>query len=398
MKFGTFDVSYKDSSATGNVFGLARRKAIFRKGLGCTLVVEMTEDEFRHQKMNLYREQKVNTDSIAWPQGDKLQDTFSRKINKQKLQSAIDHAFLEPDTVKATQIRTRAVVILYEGNIVGEKYAPGFNKNSKLIGWSMTKSINNALVGILVKEGKLKLEDPAPVKGWETDDRKNITLANLMQMSSGLKWSENYGDPSNVTDMLFKKKDMGHYAALEPLDSKPGEVFKYSSGTANILSLIVREKVGDENYYQFPHKELFSKIGMHSIVLEPDASGTYVASSYSFATARDFARFGLLFYNDGVWNGEHILPEGWVKFSFTPPIGAKQGQYGAQWWTNAGEKNNPANRPYPDVPTDAYTAEGHEGQYIFIVPSKKLVVVRLGLSPTSFDTNKFVSEIIECLP
>ena len=397
LKYGTFTANYSDSTATASVFGLAKSKAIFRKGLGCTLITEMSEEELRSQKMNLYRSQKVNTDSIAWPQGDKLPDTISGKINKEKLQAAINSAFTETDTVKAKQKRTRAVAVLYNGNVVGEKYASGFNKNSKQIGWSMTKSITNALVGILVKQGKLKLEDPAPINVWNSDERKTITLADLMHMSSGLEWEENYGGPSGATNMLFKKKDMGLYAAESKLESKPGEVFEYSSGTTNIISRIVRDKVGDENYYQFPYQELFGKIGMNSIVLEPDAGGTFVGSSYSFATARDFARFGLLFYNDGIWNGERILPEGWVKFSFTPPVGAKRGQYGAQWWANAGEKNNPSNRPYPDVPVDAYLAEGFEGQYVFIVPSKKLVVVRLGLTKTDFDMNKFVSEVIQSI-
>jgi CubicO group peptidase (beta-lactamase class C family) len=398
LKYGSFEVNRKDSSVVGSVFNLAKRKAVFRKGLGCSLVVEMSDDEFRNKKVNLYQAPKVNSDTIAWPQGDKLPDTISKKINNEKLQSAIDWAFVETDTVKAKQVRTRAVVVVYDGNIIGEKYGVGFDKNSRQIGWSMTKSMTNALVGILVKQGKLKLEDAAPVQAWKNDERKNITLADLMHMSSGLKWEENYGGPSGATNMLFKKKDMGVYAADVPLESKPGEVFEYSSGTTNIISRIIRDKVGDEDYYRFPYRELFNKIGMNSIVLEPDAGGTFVGSSYSFATGRDFARFGLLFLNDGVWNNERILPEGWVKFSSTPTIGAKRGQYGAQWWTNAGENNNPANRPYPNVPTDSFNADGFEGQFIFVIPSKKLVVVRLGLTKTDFDMNKLVSDIIESLP
>jgi CubicO group peptidase (beta-lactamase class C family) len=398
LKYGSFDINSRDSSVTGSVFGLAKRKAIFRKGLGCSLVVEMSDDELKNQKINLYAAPKINADTIAWPQGDKLPDTISKKINGGKLQAAIDHAFVETDTVKACQVRTRAVVVVYDGNIVGEKYGTGFDKKSKQIGWSMTKSMTNALVGILVKQGKLKLDEPAPVDAWRIDDRKNITLADLMHMSSGLKWEENYGGPSGATNMLFKKKDMGIYAADVPLESKPGEVFEYSSGTTNIISRIVRDKIGDEDYYRFPYRELFGKIGMNSTLLEPDAGGTIVGSSYSFATARDFARFGLLFLNDGVWRGERILPEGWVKFSSTPAIGAKRGQYGAQWWTNAGEKDNPTNRPYPDVPTDSFNADGFEGQFIFVIPSKKLVVVRLGLTKTDFDMNKLVSDIVASLP
>lgn len=398
LKYGTFEVSWKDSSVTGSVFGLAKRKAVFRKGLGCSLVVEMSEEELRKQKINHYSIPNRDADTIPWPSGDKLPDTISRKINTEKLQAAVDQAFVETDTIKARQVRTRAVVVVYEGNIVAEKYGVGFDKNSKQIGWSMTKSITNALVGILVKQGKLKLDEAAPVEAWKNDERKNISLADLMHMSSGLKWEENYGGPSGATNMLFKKKDMGIYAADVPLESEPGEVFQYSSGTTNIISRIIREKVGDDDYYRFPYRELFAKIGMNNTVLEPDAGGTFVGSSYSFATARDFARFGLLYLNDGAWNGERILPEGWVKFSSTPTVGAKRGQYGAQWWTNAGEKNNPANRPYPNVPTDSFNADGFEGQFIFVVPSKKLVVVRLGLTKTDFDMNKLVSNIVESLP
>ncbi len=396
---GSFVINYEDSSATGSVFGLAERKAVYRKGLGCTLVVEMTDDELRSQKISLPKRKQVDQDSIRWPMGNKLPDSIASTINKEKLNAALSAAFEEKDTTRIKLRRTRAVVVLYDGNLVGEKYATGFDKNSKHIGWSMTKSITNALVGILVKQEKLKLEGPAPVAAWKDDDRKNIRLEDMMHMSSGLKWEENYGGPSGATNMLFKKKDMGLYAAEVPLESKPGEVFEYSSGTTNVISRIVREAIGDENYYRFPYEELFNKIGMQSIVMEPDAGGTFVGSSYSFATARDFARFGLLFYHNGVWNGERILPEGWVKFSSTPPIGAKRGEYGAQWWTNVGEVNNPANRTYPHVPTDSFQAEGFEGQYIFVVPSKKLVVVRLGLTKSDdFDMDKLVSEVIEALP
>ena len=399
LKLGSFNVSYSDSTANGSVFGLASRKAIYRKGLGCTLVAEMSEEELRNQKINIYHSKSISTDTIAWPMGDKLPDSVSKKVNIERLSTALDHAFAETDTEKIKLRRTRAVVVLYDGQLVGEKYAPGFDKNSKHIGWSMTKSLTNALVGILIKQGKLKLDDPAPVAVWNGDERKNIKLTDLMHMSSGLKWVEDYGGPSGATNMLFKKKDMGVYAADVPLESKPGEVFEYSSGTTNIISRIIRESLGDQDYYRFPYEALFHKVGMRSMVMEPDAGATFVGSSYSFATARDFARFGLLFYNDGVWNGERILPEGWVKYSSTPALGALEGEYGAQWWTNAGEKNDPSHRSYPNVPVDCFIADGFEGQYIFVVPSKKLVVVRLGLTKSGqFDMDALVSEIISALP
>lgn len=393
LSLASVQVNRSDSSATSSVFGLARRKAIFRKGLGCTLLVGLSENELRNQKLKTYPAGLL-PDTAAWPQQQDLPN-----LNQSKLKVAIEKAFQETTTEKIKMKRTRAVVVAVSGHIVAEKYAEGFDKNSKHIAWSMTKSLTNALVGILVKQGKLKLDEPAPIAEWKKDDRKNITLSDLLHMSSGLQWEENYSGPSGATNMLFKEKDMGEYAAGYPLQSKPGEVFEYSSGTTNIISRILRQTVGDEDYYQFPYRELFAKIGMRSLVLEPDAGGTFVGSSYSFATARDFVRFGLLYLNDGVWNGERILPEGWVKYSSTPTSGAHRGEYGAQWWTNAGEKTNPANRTYPNVPADCFQAEGFEGQYIFVVPSKKLVVVRLGLTKTDdFDMNQFVSGIISAIP
>ena len=171
------------------------------------------------------------------------------------------------------------MLIVYDGKIISERYADGFNEDSKLIGWSMTKSITNALVGILVKQGKLDISKPAPVKTWEADDHKHITLNDLMHASSGLEWVENYSSPSGATNMLFKSKDMGVYAATAKVKDTPGEIFYYSSGTTNIISRIIRESVGDENYYKFPYEQLLYKIGMNNTILETDAGGTIVGSS-----------------------------------------------------------------------------------------------------------------------
>lgn len=386
-----------DSSATASVFGLARRKAIYRKGLGCTLVVEITEQELRNQKHRLPTTPQVNQDTIFWPDGNQLPLTIPAGIQTDKIARALMYAFEEPGPEKLR--RTRAIIIVYNGQLIAERYASGFTYNSRQLGWSMTKSITNAMVGILVKQGKLKLNATAPLPGWNTDERNKITLNDLMHMSSGLDWVENYAGPSSATNMLFKKKDAGLYAANAGVANPPGEVFYYSSGTTNIISRIVREAVGDENYYRFPYEEIFYRTAMLSMTLEPDPGGTFVGSSFSFATARDWARFGLLYLNDGVWNGERILPEGWVKYSTTPAAGAKMGEYGAQFWLNAGEPGNPAHRVLPDVPADTYWASGFEGQNVFIIPSKKLVVAKLSLTQgDGLDNNKFLAEVISALP
>jgi CubicO group peptidase (beta-lactamase class C family) len=397
LRLGSFSVDYNDSTAIGSVFGFAKRKAIFRRGMGCSLLVELAENEFKTKEQQLPQPPLVDQDTINWPQGNSNADTLLSTINTTKLNQTLDSAFAEPGQKKLR--RTRAVVVVYDGKIIAERYAPGFTKDSKLIGWSMTKSITNALVGILTRQGKLNLEEPAPIEAWKNDSRSKITLNDLMHASSGLAWEENYAGPSGATNMLFKKKDMGLFAAEAPLVHEPGKVFYYSSGTTNIIARIVRETVGDDLYYKFPYEELFYKIGLLNTVLEADAGGTFVGSSYSFGTARDWARFGLLYLNDGLWNGERILPEGWLSYTTTPAPGADRGQYGAQFWLNAGAPGNIDNRLYPDVPTDLFWADGFEGQNVFIIPSKKLVLVKLSLSQGDYlDDNKFLKEIIETLP
>lgn len=198
--------------------------------------------------------------------------------------------------------------------------------------------------------------------------------------------------------MFIYSDDKGAYAASRPLVQQPNTHFQYSSASTNIMSRMIRQQLTDTLYYRFPYERLFYKIGMLNTVIEPDASGTFVGSSYSFATARDWARFGLLYYNDGVWEGERILPEGWVKYTATPATTPPLGEYGAQWWLNAGAKDNPQNRKYPDLPRDTYWADGFEEQYVMVIPSEDLVIVRLGISHHGFDMTGMVKEIIASMP
>jgi CubicO group peptidase (beta-lactamase class C family) len=320
------------------------------------------------------------------------------KINKEKLNEAIEWAFIERFADK--KARTRAVVVVYDGKLVAEKYAPGFDKNTMMYGWSMAKSFTAALIGVLVKQGKLDITKPAPVPEWnnKNDPRNAITIKHLLQQTSGLDYQEDYTKASSVTNMLFKKGDMAAYAATLDLAHKPGTVFNYSGGNTNILSRIMRQTVGEKDYAAFPFTGLFYKIGMYHTLLEPDASGTYVGSSYIMATARDYARFGLLYYNDGVWNGERILPEGWVKETATAPAANTTKNYGYQFWLNGMNKSDTSKHVFPDVPADMFYCDGYGFQDIYIIPSKKLVIVRLGLTlDRSFDENAFLKNIIDAL-
>jgi CubicO group peptidase (beta-lactamase class C family) len=394
VNLGTYEAHFEDSSATASVFGLSKRKAIYRKGLGCTLISEMIEAELRDQKRNIASNPVINQDTITWPQGNRLSDSSLTKFKN--LASVVDAAFAETD--QENPMNTRAVIILHNGEIVAEKYAPTFNQNTKLMGWSMTKTITNAIVGLLVKQGKLKVEEPATVSEWKEDERNKITLNNLMQASSGLAWQEVYGGPSTATNMLFKKKDAGGYAAKSKIEAAPNTKWYYSSGTTNIISRIARQTIGDDDYFKFAYREIFHKIGAFSMVIEPDASGTFVGSSFSYATARDWARFGLLYLNDGVWNSERILPEDWIKYSTTPANAAPQGEYGAQIWLNAGNKSNPNDKRFPDAPNDMYLMDGFEGQSVIMIRSRNVVIVRLGLSQKrDFDVNGFVNDVLKAM-
>jgi hypothetical protein len=394
VNLGTYEVNMEDSSATGSVFGMSTRKAIYRKGLGCTLVSEISEEQLRAQKRNLLNKPLVKLDTITWPQGDKVIDSLYNAYPK--LNIVVNAAFEESDP--GNPVNTRAVVIVQNGQIIAEKYAPSFSMTTPLIGWSMTKTVTNGMVGVLVKQGKLNVMEPAPVAEWNDDDRNKITLNNLMQASSGLKWEELYAGPSDATNMLFRKADAGGFAAQSKPEATPDTKWYYSSGTTNIISRIARHTIGDEDYYQFAYREIFHKIGAYSMVIEPDASGTFIGSSFSYATARDWARYGLLYLNDGIWNGERIFPEGWVKYSTTPAKAAPYGEYGAQIWLNAGSKDDVTQKRFMDAPNDMYLMDGFEGQHVIMIPSRNLVIVRLGLSQKKqFDTNDFVQEVLKAI-
>jgi len=327
--------------------------------------------------------------------GDKLCGTFPAGVDSLKLVSAVQKAFIEEDTI--LPVRTRAVIVVYDGQLIVEQYADGFDGRTKLAGWSMTKSVTGALIGILVKQGKLSVESPAPVPEWKSpaDPRHAISIQNLLQQRSGLDFDEVYYRASDATSMLFEKSDMAAFTAAHPLKFRPDCVFHYSSGNSNILSRIIRQTVGDSEYYRFPYTELFYKTGMYSAVLEPDPSGTFVGSSYMYATTRDWARFGMLFLNDGIFNKERILPEGWVAKSTRPASRDKRG-YGYQLWLNAGGDSSV--KHFPSAPADMFYADGFETQLIFVIPSKKLVIVRMGLTQhNNFNADLFLHNILSSI-
>ena len=401
-----FDLDEHQKSVISTAFGFARAKAIFRKGCGCTLVDDATEDDIRRQTfMNVLpvRTNVEQKNNLLWPAGERsLKDPKSVGVDVKLLNAALDAAFAEPASDNPR--KTRAVVVVYDGQLVAERYASGIRPTMPLLGWSMSKGVTNALVGVLVAKDMLDIHNPAPVPEWqnESDPRRNITIDQLLRMSSGLEFNEAYAPFSDAVAMFYDSYDFAAYAAQKPLDAAPEAKWHYSSGTANIIARIVRLAAEKEyqNYYEFIHRELFDKLGMHSAVFEADPSGTFVGSSYVFATARDWARFGLLYLQKGIWNNERLLPKGWVGYTTTPTAQAPQGEYGAMFWLNAGAAGNPTNRSWPSVPRDAFAAKGFQEQRVIIIPSRKLVLVRLGNCsyPDAWDDEKFISDLLAAMP
>lgn len=360
--------------------------AVYRGPLGCTLVDGDQVDDLLAQFDPAGFPEPPAADARAdWPEGSgvNLPDAVDG-VDLAAVDAALTAAFAETDPDQP--LRSRAVVVVHQGRIIAERYAEPFEADTPQLGWSMTKTVTGALTGLLVADGALAVEQPAPVSEWGAEDpRAAITLEHLLRMSSGLAFSEVYNaeSTSDVVAMLFGagKDDMGAFSANMPLAEAPGTHWSYASGTSNLIARIHRQQFDSlQDYFTFPRERLFNPLGMASAVMEPDVSGTFVGSSYMYATPRDWARLGLLYLQDGIWNGERLLPADWVKYSLTPAPAAGQGQYGAQIWLNHGAPGDSAVRPHPELPAEMYYLSGFEGQNVVVVPSRELVVVRMGLT------------------
>jgi CubicO group peptidase (beta-lactamase class C family) len=396
FSLASVSINWKGRSVSSRIWGLAEKKAVYRPGFGATLLNGIRELELRPAELALPDSGPEEKDSFLWKDEDTLAEAGTITINEDLVNRVINSVFA-PHNNKPSG--TRAILVVYRDLIIAERYAEGFSVQTKQIGWSMTKGILNALIGQLVYQGRLQVRDPAPVEDWRQDERKNITTEELMQMTSGLRWQEFGLSSSSAATMLFKEKNMAEFAARSGLAHVPGEVFNYSDGSANILSGIIRQVTGDSDYYRFPYKALLHPIGMDNTILETDAAGNFVGSSYCYATARDWAKLGLLYLHDGISKKKRILPEGWVKFSTTSTF-ASHGHYGALFWVNDQDRLIPGSgRAYPHVPPDCYSCQGYQGQYIWIIPSRKLVIVRLALEPDDpLDPDHFLAELLKAFP
>lgn len=372
-------------TATATVYGLKTRTAVYREGLGCVLIPpHMSIDDFLEVEKPL---RTPASKTLTYPYGNAPQkDTVFAMVDYQQLNQVVERAFKNNSVQK-----TRSVLVIYKDQIIAERYGDSLDRNSRLLGWSMTKTVLATLYGILSYERGFDIYQPVKIDAWKKDERAKITYADLLHMGSGLEWDENYEQISDVTKMLFQADDMTKPIIEKQLEYPPNTHFNYSSGTTNLLSGLLLKEVGSyTEYLNFPYQKLIDRIGMESMIIETDAAGNFIGSSYGWATTRDWGKFGLLYLHEGNWNGDQLFDKKWVDFVTTAAPGSDSA-YGGHLWLNTPTK-------LPDAPQDTYYADGFQGQRVYVVPSKDLVVVRLGLASTeAFDFNAFLSGITQAI-
>lgn len=394
----TTNVDLRNQTVSAHAFGFRKRFAVFRPNLGCTLA----EDTDHIARLR-------NSTPVLRPIAPQelLTTSLPADVDRRALNNILFDVMDEPG-VKAER-RTRAVVILHQGKVVAERYAEGITDQTPLPGWSMTKSVFNIIVGRMRHEGMIAdVYDPVLINEWQAeagDTRARINYDDLLRMRSGLEFDESYANPlSDVVQMLFVEPSTAGFAVSKPLENTPGSVFSYNSGASNILSAAIRNLSGSRSaYMKRPTELLFRPLGIPTAVIEPDPEGYFVASSFMHATARDWAKMGQLFLQDGVWNGERLLPEGWAGYSTSPAAEDESGIYGAHWWLDLpGGRNEDGSTRHgaAPLPEDAFFSLGHDGQSLSIIPSKDLVVVRLGVTRkrSAFDLRQFISDLSAIFP
>ena len=397
-------VKIKYEKDTGKVvcsfLGIIKRTAIYRPPFGAVLVYQNYKNIIKNYPKPSIREKCQTQDFI-----ETADSNIEHNLHMKK---ALDYAFSEPENPK-TKRRTRAVLVIHKNRIIAEQYASGFSKDTVFPGWSMTKSILNLALGVRVQQGKIDISKKRLRNNWKNDSRAEISIENLLRMESGLKWQEAYTAKSSALTMLTCKANIAKYVASFKktiTDNQPLK-FNYSSGSTNIISQLLRESFNNDNeYINFLWNNLFIPLGLKSAQPEFDASGTWVASSFLFATARDWARFGKFVLDKGKVQEKQIIPDWWMNKSTTPGLsyrpckvtGNKQGlAYGMHWWLNKKDRNG--ENWMSDVPEDTVSAIGHLGQFLTIIPSCNLIVVRLGLSrgQNKWDHNYFLNNIIHSI-
>ena len=397
LDYVSVSVDANEGRVSAEMLGMGARTAMYREGLGCTLTDY--GDDLPPVPDGL-------GDPLSTTTGDWSEPDLSAVPND-RLNAAMQQAFAEPEI--ESKFNTRALLVYHDGMLVGERYADGISEETALPGYSLTKTILGALIGIAYADDPGFLKKRADLKAWrnleDDDPRREITISDLLHMTTATHWSEATGDPlSPILKMTYHSSDMAAYAAEQESEGEPGSKFQYNSGSSLILSRLLLDRLGNdtEAYLRFPREKLFAPTGMASAIIAADARGTLNGGFGASATARDWLRFGLLYLNNGKSGNQQVLPEGWIEASkVTQPASAERG-YGLHVWVNQPfEKDGSVQLPRPRLPADTLLMNGQFGQLVAVVPSRKVVIVRLGQSNNwdfSNDPDQLIVSILSALP
>ncbi|MAL99543.1 MAG: hypothetical protein CL583_13955 [Alteromonadaceae bacterium] len=352
-----------------------KRIALYREGLGCT-IVQTEEQATDLLGRDLKQATALPREDAPWPQGEQLAESEQLSAPDAALINRhADAIFAESSTEPTEQRNTTALLVAADGRLVFERYAPGYEREQPQTGWSMTKSLTALVAGLMVTDGAFSLDDPVGLSRWADSEKAKITWRQLLNMSPGLAWYEGYGGQSDATTMLFSQPDQGAWAADLPMESAPGTVFNYSTGTPNIAMLAMKQQLGGtQAIYDFYHNRLFRPLGMQNGVIEHDYSGTPIGGARGLLRPVDWLRLGQLVANKGVWNGEQLIAQPFMDYFVTASPAAEE--YGAFTWRKASEKIPAELRQR--LPDDLIWFAGHMGQFTVIIPSMDLVVLRMG--------------------
>jgi len=377
----TYTVDSTTHTATVTDPRVGSRSARYTGDQGCSILPAGARDVFFEPVP--VRPALPDPASQDWPMGDRDAKATFPNVDGAALEMTLDWAFNDAGLRRPQH--TRGIVVVHRGRIIAERYAQGFGPRTPQISWSMGKSIASTLIGVLIQDGLLTLDQPAPVPEWQgpRDPRRTIRIRDLLNMSSGLDFN-NFGlDPRSSYSadnehfrIYFDAVPVSAHSVNQPLRFEPGTVWRYRNSDPLTLMYVARRAVEaqGEDVLTFPQRRLFDRLGARNFVLETDAWGDFIITGYDYGSTRDWARLGLLYLRDGVWQGQRILPEGWAEFVSTPAPGDRSRGYGGLFWLNRGGA-------MPRVPADAYWAAGYMNQNTLIIPSRDVVVVRQGPSP-----------------
>lgn len=397
--FAKLNIDTENLISTSKVLRV-KSQALFRDGLGCTLVGKKGVDELRQQAVPALP--KVALDSnTPWPLGAggaMALDGFDYS----SLNAAANHHFTEHGSF---QIKTSSLAVSYQGKLIYERYAENVDQDTPIYGFSLGKTFATLFVGTLVQQGLFDVHAPVGLPEWQQDARQDISAHHLLTMTSGLQWSETYDSPTSDANQLFIEEDMGSFAAAKVLENTPGTHFNYSSGSTMILAKVLKQALGGTlaSTYQPLHENLFRALDINSAVVQADTSGSLVFGMQDLIGTQDLARLGQFLLQNGNWRGQQVVPENWITYMSTP-VGLPTNfgfDYGVGLWLNTGETGRPF---LPSLPADTLIGYGLRGQFLIVVPSLELVIVRtgntldmetLGLLP---EMDALAATIVEALP